>query len=117
MAKKERRDRVLIVFDGAAWFVRRVRLVEHDLHADEMVYRCDQPLAGPMKLVDAIRVVDAGVLPRTPVEEAAGELLAALKALRRDAWRHTVDWGSPAEREAIEAQCDAAIAKAEKAAA
>jgi hypothetical protein len=44
---------------------------------------------------------------------AAPDLLAALKALRGDSWRHTVDWGPRDERHAIEEQCDAAIAKAE----
>lgn len=44
---------------------------------------------------------------------AAPDLLAALKALRGDSWRHTVDWGPREEREAIEAVADAAIAKAE----
>lgn len=33
--------RVLIVFDGDAWFVRRLRAIEHDLDKDEKVYHCD----------------------------------------------------------------------------
>lgn len=37
-------QRVLIVFDGKAWFVRQVRVIEHDLDRDEKVYRCDQPV-------------------------------------------------------------------------
>jgi hypothetical protein len=41
--------RVLIVFAGDAWYVRRVRLIEHDLDKDEKVYRCDKPLGGPFK--------------------------------------------------------------------
>jgi len=36
--------RVLVAFDGKAWFVRRIRLVEHDMDADEMIYYCDQPI-------------------------------------------------------------------------
>jgi hypothetical protein len=42
--------------------------------------------------------------------KAAERIVAALKALRTDAWRHTVDWGDVSEREAIEAECDAALA-------
>jgi hypothetical protein len=37
--------RVAIVTDGdGAWFVRRIRVVEHDGDKDEKVYRCDQPI-------------------------------------------------------------------------
>jgi hypothetical protein len=39
--------KVLIVHDGTAWFVRRVRTIEHDLDLDEKVYRCDEHLGGP----------------------------------------------------------------------
>lgn len=41
--------RVLIVFDGKAWFVRGVRAIEHDLSRDEKVYHCDVHLGGPFK--------------------------------------------------------------------
>lgn len=37
-------DKVAIVFDGQAWHVRRVRLIEHDLDRDEKIYRCDLPI-------------------------------------------------------------------------
>lgn len=37
-------ERVLIVFDGTAWFVRHVRAIEHDLTLDEKVYHCDVPI-------------------------------------------------------------------------
>lgn len=45
-------NRVLIVFDGMAWFIRHVRLIEHDLTKDEKVYRCDKPLGGPYKTLN-----------------------------------------------------------------
>lgn len=47
MANERKPRRVLIVFDGEAWFVRRVRLIEHDGVRDEKVYRCDKPISGP----------------------------------------------------------------------
>jgi len=39
-------DRRLFVWDGQAWFVRHIRVIEHDLERDERVYRCDEPLGG-----------------------------------------------------------------------
>jgi hypothetical protein len=45
--------RLLIVFDGRAWFVRRVRSTVHELTRDEMVYYCDQPLGGPYDTIEA----------------------------------------------------------------
>lgn len=41
--------RRLVVFDGTAWFVRRVRTIEHNLDLDEKVYHCDKHLGGPFK--------------------------------------------------------------------
>jgi len=41
--------KVCIVFDGVAWFTRRVRVIEHDLDRDEKVYRCDKHLGGPFR--------------------------------------------------------------------
>lgn len=41
------RARIAIVSDGAKWYVRRIRLVEHDQVRDEKVYRCDRPISGP----------------------------------------------------------------------
>lgn len=42
--------RILIVSDDDGnWYVRAVRLVEHDLDNDEKVYRCDQPIGGKYK--------------------------------------------------------------------
>lgn len=45
-------QRVLLVFDGTAWFLRQVALIEHDLALDEKVYHCDKPLGGPFKKLD-----------------------------------------------------------------
>ena len=36
MAK--RKNRVAIVTDGEGWYVRRIRVIEHDLDKDERVY-------------------------------------------------------------------------------
>ncbi len=36
--------RPAIVFDGNRWFVRSIRVIEHDLDRDEKIYRCDQPI-------------------------------------------------------------------------
>lgn len=46
------KKRALIVFDGKAWFVRRVRAIEHALDVDEKVYHCDAHLSGPHDTVD-----------------------------------------------------------------
>lgn len=59
-ARRER-PRILIVFDGEAWFVRKVRLIEHDLSRDEKVYRCDEHLGGPHKTLGSA-VADAELL-------------------------------------------------------
>lgn len=57
--------KVLIVFDGKSWFVRRVRVIEHDLDRDEKVYRCDKPLGGPFKkLLQAAFIAFDAVLPK-----------------------------------------------------
>ena len=40
--------RHLIVNDHSGrWFIRHVRVVEHDMDRDEKVYRCDVPAGGP----------------------------------------------------------------------
>ena len=38
-------ERILFVWDGGAWFARRVKSIEHDLDCNEKVYRCDEPIA------------------------------------------------------------------------
>lgn len=38
-------DRYLIANDHSGkWYVRRIRVVEHDIDRDEKVYRCDLPV-------------------------------------------------------------------------
>lgn len=46
------RTRLLIVCDGRKWYVRHVRVIEHDLRRGEKVYRCDQPLGKPYATLD-----------------------------------------------------------------
>jgi hypothetical protein len=41
--------KIAIVFDGTAWHVRNVRVIEHDLERDEKVYRCDRPISNDHK--------------------------------------------------------------------
>jgi hypothetical protein len=45
--RKKKPGRILIVFDGESWFLRRVHAVEHDLDRDFKVYHCDEHLGGP----------------------------------------------------------------------
>lgn len=38
-------DRYLIANDKSGkWYVRRIRIVEHDMYRDEKIYRCDLPI-------------------------------------------------------------------------
>lgn len=64
--------RVLIVWDGAGWYARRVRCIEHALDVDEKVYRCDAHLGGPFDTADeavaALR--ESGLLPFKHAREA-----------------------------------------------
>lgn len=65
--------RILIVNDGTAWFVRQVRITEHDLSRDEKVYRCDRHVGGPLATLD----------------EAAGLVKALLAGCTCTAGSHT----------------------------
>ena len=48
--------RVVIVWDGLTWYVRRLRVLEHDLDRNEKVYRCDMPIANDCETgEDALR--------------------------------------------------------------
>ncbi len=47
------KNRVLIVFDGTAWFIRGVGAIVHDLRLDEKVYHCDRHLGGPFETLEA----------------------------------------------------------------
>ncbi len=60
------RDRFLIAFDGQSWFVRHVRVIEHDLGRDEKVYRCDEPVGGAHGTLDeAVATFRAAVKRKT----------------------------------------------------
>ncbi len=48
-----KRNRIAIVSDGDAWFVRRVRTSVHDGEKDEMVYHCDAPIGVSYSNLDA----------------------------------------------------------------
>lgn len=48
------KPRILIVCDGASWFVRRVACTEEDMASGQMVYRCDEHLAGPYKTLSTL---------------------------------------------------------------
>jgi hypothetical protein len=53
-----RPPRLLIAFDGWNWYIRRIKLVEHDIQHDEKVYRCDRPIGKPCAtLLDAVLAV------------------------------------------------------------
>jgi hypothetical protein len=40
-------NRIVIANDeSGAWYIRRIRVVEHALDRDEKVYRCDWPVGG-----------------------------------------------------------------------
>lgn len=51
-AEERKAHRILVVFDGEAWFVRRVAMIEHDIDRDMKVYHCDQHLGGPFPSLD-----------------------------------------------------------------
>ena len=64
--------RVLIVSDGEAWFVRRVRSTVHDLSADEIVYFCDRPIGGRhASLEEATEALRAYLRPRKKAKREA----------------------------------------------
>lgn len=52
-------DRYLIANDKSGkWYVRRIRIVEHDLDRDEKVYRCDLPVGTACNdLPEAVRML------------------------------------------------------------
>lgn len=57
--------RVVLVFDGTAWFVRRLRQIEHDLSRDEKVYHCDKHLGGPFTLTEGCNFLEQLDLKKT----------------------------------------------------
>lgn len=38
-------ERIAIIYDGTAWHVRRIRLIEHDQDLDEKIYHCDKAIS------------------------------------------------------------------------
>jgi hypothetical protein len=57
-------DRYLIANDKSGkWYVRRIRVVEHDMDRDEKVYRCDLPVGTAYNSLSA--AVDALQLARS----------------------------------------------------
>lgn len=57
-------QRIVIVFDGEAWFVRHIRVIEHDLDRDEKVYRCDRPIGTSYLTLGKVPLVEAEVRKR-----------------------------------------------------
>ncbi len=57
MSEREEPERYVIAFDGTSWYVRRLRVIEHDMTSDEMVYRCDEPLLNRATLARAVTFV------------------------------------------------------------
>lgn len=50
------KNRVAIVSDSdGGWYVRRIRVVEHDLDKDEKVYRCDLPIGLRLNEIEELR--------------------------------------------------------------
>ena len=49
--------RVLIVYDGESWFVRRVASTMHDGIRNEKVYTCDKHLGGPYPTLGCVPMV------------------------------------------------------------
>lgn len=41
--------RVLIVFDGHKWHVRRLACITHDLERNEKIYTADMPIANDLE--------------------------------------------------------------------
>lgn len=69
-------DRLLLVFDGTSWFLRRLRAIEHDA-LNEKVYRCDKHLGGPYSFGAAVEALAL----------LAGQPLRAVNARAVDGWR------------------------------
>lgn len=58
-------ERIAIIFDGTKWYVRGIRVIEHDLTKDEKVYRCNTPLANALPtLAEVVAFVEKEGGPR-----------------------------------------------------
>jgi hypothetical protein len=67
--------RVLFVFDGTAWFIRRLRAIEHELDTDEKLYHCDKHLGGPYTTLESAMAEfswKVGKLPESDTGKHAG---------------------------------------------
>jgi hypothetical protein len=40
-------NRILIAYDGTAWYLRNIKTIVDDWGANERVYHCDKHLGGP----------------------------------------------------------------------
>lgn len=59
-------EQYLIANDKSGkWFVRRIRIVEHDMDRDEKVYRCDLPIGAAYSslpaAVEALQLASASI--------------------------------------------------------
>lgn len=61
--------RIVITNDGEAWFVRRVRITEHDIDLDEKVYRCDAPIGVRFDTLDEAVKTGKRYLAGKPIEK------------------------------------------------
>lgn len=54
--------KVAIIFAGEKWYVRRIRVIEHDLRTDEKVYRCDKPIANDLATAqEAVAIAEVAI--------------------------------------------------------
>lgn len=51
--------RLLIAYDGKAWYVRRIHSIGYDVDLDRKIYVCDKPLANDLPtLADAVKFLE-----------------------------------------------------------
>ena len=60
--------RLLIVFDGEAWHIRRVDSIVHDLERDRKVYYCDEPLGNDFPTLGAAAKATEEIFRRDRLE-------------------------------------------------
>jgi len=54
MSDRRAAKRVVIVFDGECWFLRRLVCIEHALNRDEKIYYCDKHIGGPYATLESL---------------------------------------------------------------
>lgn len=68
--------RLLLVFDGKAWFIRHVCVIIHDYKPedgiDEKVYRCDRHMGGPFRTFDTAARAMRALLRKRPAPARLG---------------------------------------------